>query len=484
MTGATVVESSNPLFNKIIRRSLLDLQMLRSRLDGLHYFAAGIPWFNTLFGRDACITAIQTMPFGHSVASQTLQLLARYQATTLDVFRDAEPGKILHEYRTGELARSGLIPQSPAYYGTVDATLLFLILMAEYVNWSGDLELARKLRPNVDAALGWIDNYADHDGDGYLDYAGEYRNGLINQGWKDAGNSIPNADGSQVKPPVAVCEVQAYLYRAWRQTAALLRTLGEGPHALALEKRAADLRERFERDFWSEELGCYVLALQRGGQPAAVVSSNAGQVLWGGIAKQERARRVVERLMQPDMFSGWGVRTLSNGEKTYNPISYHLGSVWPHDNALIAAGFERYGEDVAALRLFSGLFDAASNLRDYRLPELYSGYERREGEHHPVGFPVACSPQAWAAGALPHMLWTVLGLRANAPERRLRIVRPVLPRWLDWLELRRIRVGDACLDLRFERAGSGTPVTVDILGKVGEVDIERTEESGEPGLFT
>ena len=497
LAGSTAVETSNPLFNRVIKRSLLDLWMLRSRLDGLHYFAAGIPWFNTLFGRDACIVAIQTMPFGHLVAGETLQLLARYQARELDTFRDAEPGKILHEYRGGELARTGYIPQSPAYYGTVDATLLFLILMGEYVDWSGDLDLARKLRPNIDAALDWIDNYADHDGDGYLDYVGEYATGLINQGWKDAGNSIPDADGSQVKPPVAVCEVQSYLYRAWRQTATVLRATGEPQRATGepqraeeLERRASELQQRFERDFWSEELGCYLLALQEGGRPAPVVSSNAGQVLWGGITDPSRAARVAERLMRADTFSGWGVRTLSSREKAYNPISYHLGSVWPHDNALIAAGFERYGQDDAAIRILSGLFDAAAGLHDYRLPELFSGYERREGEQRPVGFPVACSPQAWAAGAIPHVMWTLLGLRANAPEKRLRIVRPVLPDWLDWLELRHIKVGGASLDLRFEREtpskadAGGQDVRVEVLAVHGDVDVERTDEIGDPGLFT
>ena len=489
LAGATAVETSNPLFNETIRRSLLDLQMLRSRLDGLHYFAAGIPWFNTLFGRDSCIVAVQTLPFGHLVAGQTVQLLARYQATKFDAFRDAEPGKILHEYRAGELAHIAAIPQSPAYYGSVDSTLLFLILMAEYVNWSGDLDLARNLRPNLDAALGWIDKYADHDGDGYLDYVGQYAGGLINQGWKDAGNSIPNADGSQVTPPVAMCEVQAYVYRAWRQTAGLLRSLGERDRAAELERRAADMQARFERDFWSEELGCYLLALQEGGRPAAVMASNTGQVLWTGIAHPDRARRVSERLRQPDMFSGWGIRTLSSAEKAYNPISYHLGTVWPHDNALIAAGFERYGLDEAALAVFGALFDAAAGMNHYRLPELFSGYERREGEQRPVGFPVACSPQAWAAGAIPHVLWTTLGLRANAPENRLRIVRPVLPPWLDWLELQNIRVGKACLALRFERTGGPEapgvqPATVDVISNEDGVEIEVTGEVSDPGLYT
>ena len=345
MEQSTDVRSSNPLFDRVLRRSLLDLRILRSQLDGLHYFAAGVPWFVTLFGRDSAIAAIQTLPYGSGVARQTLQLLAKYQAEDHDAYRDAEPGKILHEYRTGELAQCDTIPQSPAYYGSVDSTLLFLILLAEYVNWSGDLALARQLRPHVDAALGWMDHHADHNGDGYLDYGGRYRNGLVNQGWKDSGNAIVNADGSLAEPPIALCEAQGYAYRAWRQIAALERALGEGDRAAALDRRADDLQARFERDYWSAELGCYVLALQKDGRPARVAASNAGQVLWSGIASGDHAARVAQRLMEPDMFSGWGIRTLSRDAVGFNPMSYHLGSVWPHDNGLILDGFRRYGHD-------------------------------------------------------------------------------------------------------------------------------------------
>jgi glycogen debranching enzyme len=483
LNGSTQVSSSNPLFDEVMRRALLDLRMLRTRLDGLHYFAAGIPWFATLFGRDASVVAIQTMPYGPNMARETLQLLARYQATQVDEYRDAEPGKILHEFRSGELAHRGAIPQSPAYYGSIDATLLFLVMLAEYVNWSGDLELARTLKPNIDAALGWIDDYADHDGDGYLDYVGEYETGLINQGWKDAGNSIVNADGSMVAPPVAVCEVQAYLFRAWRQIAVVLRELGEAGRAAELERRAGELRERFDRDYWSEELGCYVLALQEGGRRAEVVSSNSGQVLWGGIAKPERAGRVVERLMQPDMFSGWGVRTLSSEARAYNPISYHLGSVWPHDNGLIIAGFCRYGHDEVALKIVDALFAAACNFPEYRMPELYCGYQRR-GERQPVRYPVACSPQAWAAGAIPHALWNLLGLRANALRNTLRVVRPVLPVWLAGLEMKGVQVGLSRVDLRFSRVGRNGGVEVDAEVRQGDLTVEFVDEAEQPDVYT
>jgi glycogen debranching enzyme len=446
----------------------------------LHFFAAGIPWFATLFGRDAATVAIQTMPFGSNVAAETLRLLARYQATEVDPYRDAEPGRILHELRNGELAQMGAIPQSPAYYGTTDATLLFLILLAEYVSWSGDLRLAQTLRPHIDAALTWMERYADHDGDGYLDYVGQYGTGLINQGWKDAGNSIVNADGSLPEPPIALCEVQAYAFRAWLQTATILRALGDDARAGELETRAADLRQRFERDFWSEDLGCYVLALQRGGRPVAVASSNTGQVLWGGIASPERAARVARRLMQPDMFSGWGVRTLSRDAVAFNPVSYHLGSIWPHDNGLIVAGLRRYGLDEPALRIFEALVDAAGNFPAYRLPELYCGYDRREDDESPVRYPVACSPQAWAAGAIPHALWCLLGLRADATRGRLRAIRPRLPRFLDWLELANVPVGAACVDLRFERTGDDGATTLHATIRRGEVVVEQVDRLASP----
>ena len=448
------VHSSNALFDAILERGLRDLRLLRTPLDGLHYEAAGVPWFATLFGRDSAIVGLQMLPFGATIARDTLRLLARFQATADDHFRDAEPGKILHELRVGELARAKLVPQSPAYYGSVDATFLFLILLAEYLEWCDHSALARELLPNVRAALAWTMERADHDHDGFIDYTGEYESGLVNQGWKDSGNAIVNADGSLARPPIAVAEVQSYAYRAWRGVAKLLRRLGEDA-ALAdqLERRAEELRVRFEEAFWSNDLGCYVMALQRGGEPCAVVSSNAGQVLWGGIASPERARLVARRMLEEDMFSGWGIRTLSASARAYNPISYHGGSVWPHDNSLILSGFRAYGCDDEAVRVFSALITAASGLRDYRLPELYCGYARKPDERRPVEYPVANVPQAWSAGALPYALYRMLGIEADAAAGALRVVRPLLPQGVEWLELRRIRVAEAMLDLRFRREG-------------------------------
>jgi glycogen debranching enzyme len=464
------VRSSNETFDRVFDRAVSDLGVLRSRIDGIPYFVAGVPWFVTLFGRDAAICGLQTLPYGARTAGDCARLLARYQADRVDAFRDAEPGKILHELRRGELSRAGEIPQSPAYYGTVDATPLFLRLIAEYVAWTADLALARELRGNINRALGWIDNYGDHDGDGYLDYVGKYSGNLINQGWKDAGNSIVHADGSMPEPPIAIVEAQAYVYRAWLDTARLLRLLDDETKARELEERAAELKERFDRDFWSDDIGFYLVGRERDGRPIASITSNAGHVLESGIAPEHRARVVAERLLQDDMYSGWGVRTLSSKNPAYNPMGYHLGSVWPHDNALLIAGLCRYQRFEPALKLFSDLVGVATHVEEFRLPELFCGHSREPGQLRPIPYPVACIPHAWAAGSVLHSLAALLGLRADAPQRRLAIVRPRLPEWLEQLQLTDVVVGDATLDLQFTRAEGTTAVTYEI--KSGQINIE------------
>jgi glycogen debranching enzyme len=474
----TSVTSSNQLFNRVFERALLDLRLLRTTFDGLHFMAAGLPWFGTLFGRDAAIAALQTLPYGTKLAADTLRLLARHQATETDEYRDAAPGKILHELRTGELAHIGAIPQSPAYYGAVDATMLFVILLCQYVRWSGDLGLARELRAHVDAALSWMEGPADADGDGYLDYQGEYGTGLVNQGWKDSGNAIVDADGALARPPIALCEVQAYAYRAWRECAGLFRALGDAGAGDALERRAAELRDRFDADYWSDTIGCYIMARYDRGRRAEVVSSNAGQVLWGGLASASRARQVAARLTAEDTFSGWGIRTLASTARAYNPMSYHLGSVWPHDNALVLAGFRRYGHDGLALRVFEGLFQAATKFRSFRLPELFCGFPREASAYAPVRYPVACSPQAWAAGALPHALWSLLGLSPDASARHLTISRPCLPTWLPDVSLHGLRVGTALVDLRFVRGPDGLRADVSSSVRDGELTVEVSERGG------
>lgn len=469
---SSVVVRGDPVIERIMRRSLLDLKLLRTPLHGgQHYIAAGIPWFATLFGRDSAVSALEICGFRAAIAGDTARVLARYQADRCDAYREAEPGKIAHELRQGTLARLEQIPQSPAYYGTVDATPLFLILLDEYLAWSGDVGLVGELRGNVDAALDWIERFGDSDGDGYLDYRGAYDTGLVNQGWKDSGVAITNADGSLAKPPIALCEVQGYLYRAWQAGARLLTLMDDARRGQELMDRAQELRLRFERDFWSDRLGCYVLALQRGGRPVEVVASNTGQVLWSGIASPDRARAVARRLLQDDMFSGWGIRTLSSREQRYNPLSYQLGSVWPHDNALILAGLKRYGCLTEAERVFAALQDAAGGLRGHRLPELYAGLARGPDERHPVRYPVACSPQAWAAAAMPYALVSLLGLEPDAPARRLRIVDPRLPPHVDHLSLSDVRVGEAIADLSFLRT-SDNNVAVSWLMRRGPLIVE------------
>lgn len=462
----TSIHTSSVTLNRAIERSLLDLHMLRNTLDGRQYFAAGTPWFATLFGRDSLITAMETLAFDPSISEQTLRLLAELQGTRRDEWRDEEPGKIAHELRVGELARLGRIPHTP-YYGTVDATPLFLMLLAEHACWSGDLRLFRSLRGNVDRALRWIDSGMAEDG--YLRYQRESKKGLSNQGWKDSGDAIVNADGTLARPPIALVEVQGYVYAAKRAIAEMFARDGDVTRAAQLRAQAQGLRRRFNRDFWVGKNGIYAMALGGGNRKAAVVSSNPGHALWTGIADHAKARRTAERLLRDDMFSGWGVRTLSARERRYNPIGYHVGTVWPHDNAILAAGLRRYGFLEAARQLFTAMLEAASFFPDFRLPEAFSGLSRAE-YGVPVRYPVACHPQAWAAGTLPYMLQTALGLQANAFERKLVVMQPVLPQNVRWAEVRNLRIGRGRVDLRFKQQDGGG-VTVEVLHCPPEIQV-------------
>jgi glycogen debranching enzyme len=459
--GSARVETSNELFNRVLRRSFLDLAMLETRHGDDRFFAAGVPWFVALFGRDAIITALETLAYAPRIGRTTLDLLARYQGRRRDPERDEEPGKILHELRVGEMANLGEVPFTP-YYGTIDATPLFLILLGEYLQWTGDLAYFASLRPQVEAALAWLAGDGDADGDSFLEYAVKARKGLFNQGWKDSGNAIVNADGTIATPPVALVEVQGYAYRARRSIAAVYRHAGDLSRARELEAAADSLRDRFERQYWLPDLGNYALALQGeagGKRPAAVDASNQGQALWGGIVAPERAAATRDALLDPArLFAGWGIRTLSRAAAAYNPSDYQVGAVWPHDSALVAAGLRAYGFDREALAVFTGLYEAATRFEGYRLPELFAGFGRDE-HAMPVRYPVACSPQAWAAGSLPYLLTTVLGLVPDAFARRLHIVRPCLPDWLAWVTIRRIQVGAARVDLHYERRGATTLVS-------------------------
>jgi glycogen debranching enzyme len=472
----TKVHSDSLLLNAVLERSLGDLEMLISSIDGQEFFAAGIPWFATLFGRDSIVTALQTLAYEPAIARHTARLLAHYQGDRVDDWRDEQPGKILHSLRVGEMARLGEIPHTP-YYGSVDATPLFLILIGRYAAWTGDLELFDSLRDSVELALNWMSTWADKNHDGYIEYASTSDRGLINQGWKDSGDAIVDSDGHLADPPIALVEVQGYAYQARTLIADLYERTGEARRAKELRDEAAALRERFNRDFWMEEEKFYALALEKGGAQLTVISSNPGHALWAGIADDDKARAVAERLMQPDMYNGWGIRTLSHHAKRYNPVGYHLGTVWPHDNSIIAVGFRRYGFDAEAHRILSGLVQAAMHFNGYRLPELFAGFARDEYDY-PVRFPVACHPQAWAAGSIPYLIEAMLGLSPDAFEKRLRVVRPLLPDFVNHLELRDLAVGTARVSLRFERTPENT-TAVTVLHTEGELEVVVEPATGE-----
>lgn len=449
----TSLVSDNIVLNAVLDRSLHDLESLRSRIERQEFFAAGLPWFGTLFGRDSLITALQTLAYNPLLAEQTLRVLARYQGKRVNEWRDEEPGKILHELRIGEMARLNEIPQTP-YYGSIDSTPLFLILVAQHAAWTGSLSLFNDLKKNIQAALKWIADHGDRDGDGYIEYQSKSEKGLSNQGWKDSGDAIMNADGTLARPPIALVEVQGYVYFAKLGIADLFERAGDAERAQALRQEAAQLRQQFNRDFWMQDAQFFALALQAKGKLADVISSNPGQALWTGIIDEGKAHAVVGHLMDEDMFSEWGVRTLSRNERRYNPIGYHLGTVWPHDNSIIAAGLRRYGYDDEFCRVFVGMLEAAMGFSLYRLPELFAGFSRRD-YGVPVHYPVACHPQAWAAGTFPSLVTSLLGLVPEAFEKRLRIVRPILPEMIDRFDVKGLHVGQAKVDLSFERTPEG-----------------------------
>jgi glycogen debranching enzyme len=446
----TRVTTDDQLFNRILQRSLNDLELLHSELDGQSYFAAGVPWFATLFGRDSLITAFETLSFVPGVAEGTLRLLAGRLGREYDDERDEEPGKVLHELRLGEPATLGETPFA-RYYGTVDATPLFLCLLAQYAQWSGNLDLFRELREPANAALEWIDRYGDLDGDGLVEYRRRSPQGLETQGWKDSADGVPDHAGEPLAAPVALVEVQGYVIRAKRQMARLFELDGDGGRAERLRAEAATVEAQLEQ-FWIEEPGCYAIGLDAGKRPGSALTSNQGHLLWADAVTEERARCIRDVLMGDDMFSGWGVRTLAQRHPAFNPVGYHTGSVWPHDSALIAFGLRRYGFDEDFTRIFEGLLEAASRFNDYRLPELFAGLDRAEFDE-PVPYPVACQPQAWAAGSIPYLLMSGLGLSPDALDRRLRVIRPSLPRWLERVEVTGLRIGGSRVDLEFERAG-------------------------------
>jgi len=458
--AAPGVFSDNVFFNRLLSRGLHDLVMMTTMTPEGLYPYGGIPWYVTPFGRDGLITSIEFLPWFPEVAQGTLSFLAAHQGVKLDPFTEEEPGKILHEYRQGEMANLREIPFIP-YYGSVDATPLFLIALERYIRWTNDHALLRRLWPHAQAAAQWLLTYGDPDHDGFIEYQRGAETGLVNQGWKDSWDAISHHDGSYAQGAIALCEAQGYAYAAYRAMAYLARRMGQpDADAQAWETRATTLQANFVKQFWWPEQQVFYLALDGTKSPCAVVSSNAGQCLWTGIVPPTLAEPLINRLMRDDMYTEWGIRTLSSREARYNPMSYHNGSVWPHDTALIGMGAARYGRPDVASQLLGNLYGVSLYYEGARLPELFCGFARRHG-YGPTRYPVACAPQSWAAGAPFLLLAAALGFEPVADQQRLALRHPTLPDWLERLDVHGLRVGDLTGRLRFEPSRQGTAVILD-----------------------